>query len=84
MSFDDLRPEFVNQVINFRKRVTGRMKPKTLNGQKLSGELYLSMLSSYVGAINDGAVPNIENAWNYMCQEQCTKVMTESLETFET
>jgi hypothetical protein len=37
MSFEDLRPEFVNQVINFRKRVTGRMKPKTLNGQKLSG-----------------------------------------------
>lgn len=37
MNFDDLRPEFVNQVINFRKRVTGRMKPKTMNGQKLSG-----------------------------------------------
>jgi hypothetical protein len=37
MSFDDLRPEFVNQVINFRKRVTGRMKPKMMNNQKLSG-----------------------------------------------
>ena len=59
------------------------MKPKTLNGQKLSGELYLSMLSSYVGAINNGAVPNIENAWNYMCQEQCTKVFNESYEVFE-
>lgn len=52
MSFDDLRPEFVNQVIGFRKRVIGRMKPKTLNGQKLDGQLYLSMLNSYVGAIN--------------------------------
>lgn len=83
MSFDDLRPEFVNQVINFRKRVVGRMKPKVLNGQKLSGELYLSMLNSYVGAINEGAVPNIENAWNYMVQEQCTKVMTEALEIYE-
>jgi hypothetical protein len=41
------------------------------------------MLSSYVKAINDGAVPNIENAWNYMCQEQCTKVMIESIEAFE-
>lgn len=68
MNFDDLRPEFVSQVINFRKRVTGKLKPKMMNGQKLSGELYLSMLNSYVGAINDGAVPNIENAWNYMCQ----------------
>jgi hypothetical protein len=59
MNFDDLRPEFVSQVINFRKRVTGRMKAKTLNGQKLNGELYLSMLQSYIGAINEGAVPNI-------------------------
>jgi hypothetical protein len=83
MSFDDLRPEFVNQVIGFRKRVISRMKPKTLNGQKLDGQLYLSMLSSYVGAINEGAVPNIENAWSYMCQEQCTKVLAESYETFE-
>jgi hypothetical protein len=59
MNFDDLRPEFVSQVLNFRKRVTGRMKPKMLHGQKLNGELYLSMLQSYVGAINEGAVPNI-------------------------
>lgn len=56
------------------------MKPKTLHGQKLSGDLYLSMLNSYVGAINEGAVPNIENAWNYMCQEQCAKVINESYE----
>lgn len=75
MNFDQLRPEFGTQVIEFRKRVLTKMKPKTLNGQKLSGSLYLSMLSSYVGAINEGAVPNIENAWNYMCQEQCQKVL---------
>lgn len=59
------------------------MKPKTLHGQKLSGDLYLSMLNSYVGAINEGAVPNIENAWNYMCQEQCAKVINESYEAYD-
>lgn len=59
------------------------MKPKMLNGQRLSGELYLSMLSSYVASINDGAVPNIENAWHYMCQEQCTKVMSEAMQAFD-
>jgi hypothetical protein len=83
MNFEDLRPEFVNQVINFRKRIVSRMKPKVLNGQKLNGELYLNMLSSYVKAINEGAVPNIENAWNYMCQEQCNKVLHEAWEAFE-
>ena len=37
--------------------------------------MYCSMMNSYVNAINEGAVPNIENAWNYMCQEQCRKAL---------
>jgi hypothetical protein len=44
--------------------------------------MYLSMLTSYVGAINDGVVPNIENAWNYMCQEQSTKMIGQCYELF--
>lgn len=53
----------------------GSIKVKTLRDQKLNGELYCSMLNSYVAAINDGAVPNIENAWNYMCEEQCQRTV---------
>jgi hypothetical protein len=37
LNFDDLRAEFVEQVMNFRKRVVNRMKPKMINNQKLSG-----------------------------------------------
>lgn len=37
-----------------------------------------------MGAINDGAVPNIENAWNYMCKEQCHKISAEAYDMFET
>lgn len=72
--FEDLRPDFIEQVISFRKRVTQGLKIKTVNGKQLNGEMYCNMMFSYVGAINDGAVPNIENAWNYMCQEQCQKL----------
>ena len=69
--------------MELRRNITIKMKPKTLNNQKLSGDLYWSMLTSYVGAINDGAVPNIESAWHYMCQEQCTKIINESYEVYE-
>ena len=44
--------------------------------------MYLSLMDSYVTAINEGAVPNIENAWNYMCNEKCTKVLEESFDMF--
>jgi hypothetical protein len=68
--------------MNFRKRITNSIKPKTLQNKKLNGNLYLSMMSSYVSAINEGAVPNIENAWNYMCEEQCRRSMEECYEIF--
>lgn len=68
MGFEDLRPEFTDQVIKLRKAILNGIKPKTFHNQKLNGEMYLSMLSSYVTAINNGAVPNIENAWSYMCR----------------
>lgn len=73
MDYDELRPEFVHQAMAFRKRIITSVKVKTLQNQKLSGDLYCSMMSSYVTSINEGAVPNIENAWNYMCEEQCRK-----------
>jgi len=75
MNYDDLRPEFVHQVMNFRKKVTECVKIKTLQNQRLNGEMYCTMISSYVNSINEGAVPNIENAWNYMCEEQCQKAL---------
>ncbi len=46
-----------------------------MKGKQLDGKMYLSLMDSYVSAINDGAVPNIENAWNYMCSEQCNKTL---------
>jgi hypothetical protein len=58
--------------------VINRIRPKTFHGQKLNGEMYISMMSSYVSSINEGAVPNIENAWSYMCREKCSKVFNEA------
>lgn len=53
-----------------------------MKGKQLDGKMYLSLMDSYVSAINDGAVPNIENAWNYMCNEQCNKTLEQSYEMF--
>lgn len=59
MDYDELRPEFVHQAMSFRKRILSSVKAKSLQNQKLNGELYCSMINSYVSAINEGAVPNI-------------------------
>jgi hypothetical protein len=68
MEYSDLRPEFVQQAMKFRNRVLECVKAKTHQGQKLNGDMYCSVINSYVNAINQGAVPNIESAWKYMCE----------------
>ena len=47
------------------------MKPKMLNGKLLNGEMLMSLCDNYVTAINNGAVPNIESAWSYICKDEC-------------
>jgi Guanylate-binding protein, C-terminal domain len=36
------------------------------------------MMQNYIQAINNGAVPNIESAWTYICKDHCAKLLEES------
>ena len=83
MDITKLRPEFYEQVMNLRKKILEKMKPKTLNGRNLSGDMYVGLMNSYVTSINEGTVPNIENAWTYLCREQAEKAIEESLQAYD-
>lgn len=83
MDMKKLRPEFYQQVMGLRNRLLSKMRPKTMNGKNISGEMLTSLMSSYLTAINEGSVPNIENAWNYLCQEQCEAAIGESMQVYE-
>lgn len=63
----DLRADFVDQVMTLRRKVLNRIKPKLLNGKKLTGSMLAGLVQNYVQAINQGVVPNIQNAWSYIC-----------------
>lgn len=80
---EDLRPEFVEQVLLLRKTIFNQVKPKALNGNYLSGEMLAGIVDNYVHSINTGAVPNIESAWTYICQDHCQKTFEESLRHYE-
>lgn len=83
MEMDHMRPDFVDQVMNLRKKIMSKAKVKMLNGKPLSGFMLVSLLQSYVNSINDGAVPNIENAWTYICKNQCNNSLQSSMEEYE-
>lgn len=42
--------------------------------------MMVTLAESYVSSINNGAVPNIENAWSYICKSECQKAIEESIQ----
>ena len=74
-----LRSEFMQQVVELRRRVLCEAKPKKVNGQEVTGEILVGLLENYVEAFNSGAVPNIDIAWNYICKAQNKKVVEKAV-----
>jgi len=77
-----LRAEFLEQINLLRKRVLLRVKPKTMNGKIINGEMFCNLMRSYVDSINNGAIPVIENAYAYMCKNECNRAMTNSMKKY--
>lgn len=62
-----LRKDFVDQLQRIKSKVMSKVKVKVMNGHQLNGPMLMELANSYVQALNDGNVPNIENAWDKVC-----------------
>ena len=60
-----------------------KVRPKMLNGKPLNGSMLATLVDNYVTAVNSGIVPNIENAWTYICQDECKKAYQTSLQNYD-
>ena len=78
-----IRPEFLKQSNMLRNKIYMKIKPKTFNGKILSGQMLIDLLDSVVNAINEGAIPVIENSWNYIANNECLKNIRENTENFK-
>lgn len=68
-----LRPEFVKMTAQLKKLIYKKVKVKNFNGKALTGKMLAGIALSYVEAINKGAVPTIEGAWQSVCSAECNK-----------
>ena len=73
LSDEEIRPEFIIQSNNLREMIYTKVKPKNFSGKILSGEMLIELLESIIDAINDGAIPVIENSWKYITNNECIK-----------
>lgn len=67
LEIEQLRPEFIEQVMNLRMKVLNRLPIKRVKGHALNGKTWAHMLQMYVLAMNSGSVPNVESSWKYIC-----------------
>ena len=80
---EQLRPEFSEQIIGLKKKVLGRIKPKSLNGKPLNGEMFLNYIKSIIEALNSGGIPNIENTWISMCKVESYNAFEEAEKVYD-
>jgi hypothetical protein len=59
MELEELRAEFVEQVMHLRRKVINRIKPKQIGSTPMDGSIWIALVEQYVEAFNQGGVPNI-------------------------
>ena len=65
----ELRPEFKAGMDTARGKILGRVAPKTVFEETVTGAGLAMLAKSYVEAINTGAVPDIRKSWDYVVEE---------------
>ena len=82
LSDEKIRPEFLRQSEMLRNKIYMKIKPKNFNGKLLSGQMLINLLESIIEAINEGAIPVIENSWKYITNNECLKSIRENVDYF--
>jgi len=41
------------------------------------------LISAYTNAINTGKMPNIQNAWSYVCQNECQRAINDAIASYD-
>ena len=44
-------------------------------GKSINGDMLIDLCKAYIQALNCGNMPNIENAWNYVCKSESIKAL---------
>ena len=70
LTFEDLRPEFQQKAEVLKAKVFDECPLKEMYGKALTGKVLAGLVESYVEAINKGAIPNINTAWEGVVEEE--------------
>lgn len=70
LSYDDLWDEFKRKADILKYKIFEDCPLKEMNSKPINGKILASLLEQYVDAVNNGAVPNINTAWEGVVEEE--------------
>lgn len=68
---DELRPEFIEQIKHIRTTIFSTARPKKMFNQLLDGTKLAHLVEAYTKTMNDGSIPDIKGAWEYVSEASC-------------
>ncbi|XP_022715821.1 guanylate-binding protein 7-like isoform X1 [Durio zibethinus] len=82
ISLDKLRPEFRAGLDALTKFVFERTRPKQVGATILTGPVLIGITSSYLDALNNGAVPTISSSWQSVEEAECRRAYDSAAEIY--
>ncbi|CAG9467408.1 unnamed protein product [Pedinophyceae sp. YPF-701] len=83
MDTRDLRPEFLAGMEHLTQLIFDRARPKHVGNAAVSGGVLAGLTEAYVAAINDGAVPTIQSAWQSVAESECARALDAARAVYE-
>lgn len=83
VDYDQLSPDFVEQLIQVRRKITTNLSAKTINGKVLDGANWVQMLRVCVTQINARrTLSSLRISWERFCEAECAQAVADCLELY--
>ena len=64
-------------------KISKTVRAKTVLGRRISGDMFCSLLGSYVDALNSGGAPEIQSAWVRVVASQCSEARQQAEDVYD-
>ncbi|KAL5213276.1 hypothetical protein ABZP36_024123 [Zizania latifolia] len=79
---EKLRPEFQAGLDELTRFILERTRPKQVAGTVMTGPVLAGLTQSFLGAINNGAVPTISSSWQCVEEAECHRAYDSATEVY--
>lgn len=83
MRDEDLRPEFVAQMREFRSKLHSLAVHKRVAGRAVDSCLFADLIEHYLASINSNRVPAVADAWTQVTRQRCERGVSQAVAYLE-